>query len=259
MHGGKPKPGSAAGRRLSPPEGDRHERAATHRRWFDIIEPTRHLLTAGSDEAYLALRIRNRASAAPAGFDDDCAELADPPVPSPAPPARAIHVRRRLIAIGALACASVTLAAPMSPVMFGGPLYPPAGLDMSAMDSSVNPGDDFFQHCNGAWIARATIPPDRPYVSEAQLMRERTEAQLRAIIEQAAAHAGHEPATIEAKVGAFYHAFMGQKRLEALGVRPLAPELPAIRSSRSREQLATLMGHSVSGFEGPFFVVLLDV
>jgi putative endopeptidase len=164
-----------------------------------------------------------------------------------------------LIATGALLTASAVLAAPIAPVEFGGALYPPVGLDMSAMDSSVNPGDDFFQHCNGAWIARATIPPDRPYMSEAQLMRERTEAQLRAIIEQAAAHAGHEPATIEAKVGAFYNAFMDQKRLEALGVRPLAPELTAIRSSRSREQLATLMGHSVSGFEGTFFRVSIDV
>ncbi|HEY4971971.1 MAG TPA: hypothetical protein VII41_00105, partial [Steroidobacteraceae bacterium] len=127
------------------------------------------------------------------------------------------------------------------------------------MDSSVNPGDDFFEHCNGAWIARATIPPDRPYMTESQLMRERTESQLRAIIEQAAAHAGHEPGSLEGKVGAFYNAFMNEKRLEGLGVRPIAGELGAIRASRSREQLATLMGHSGSGFEGSFFRVSVDV
>src|SRR5450631_3333332 len=103
----------------------------------------------------------------------------------------------RLIAIGASLFASATLAAAAEPLSFGGPLYPPAGIDMSAMDSSVNPGDDFFQHCNGAWIARATIPPDRPYLSESQMMRERTEAQLRAIMEAAAVQAGHEPASLE--------------------------------------------------------------
>jgi putative endopeptidase len=130
---------------------------------------------------------------------------------------------------------------------------------MSAMDSSVNPGDDFFQHCNGAWIARSTIPPDRPYMTESQLMRERTEAQLRTIIEQAAASAGHEPTSLEGKVGAFYNSFMDEKRLEALGARPIAPELSAIRSARSREQLATLMGHSTAGFEGTFFRVSIDV
>jgi putative endopeptidase len=166
---------------------------------------------------------------------------------------------RRLISIGALLFASAALAAPIAPLTFDGPLYPPAGLDMSAMDSSVNPGDDFFQHCNGAWIARTTIPPDRPYMSEAQMMRERTEAQLRAIIEAAAAQAGHVPASLEGKVGAFYNSFMNEKRLEALGARPLAREFSAIRSSRTREQLAMLMGHSASGFEGTFFRVAIDV
>jgi putative endopeptidase len=160
-----------------------------------------------------------------------------------------------LIAIGALLAAS---AAPAAPPGFVGPLYPPAGLDMSAMDSAVNPGDDFFQHCNGAWIARAIIPPDRPYVTEAQMMRERTEAQLRTIIEAAAAQAGHEPGSLEGKVGAFYHAFMDERRIETLGVRPLSAEFTAIRSSRTRAQLAMLMGHAVSGFEGTFFSVDID-
>ncbi len=164
----------------------------------------------------------------------------------------------RLIVIGALLAASIARAAPPAPPAFVGPLYPPAGLDMSAMDSSVNPGDDFFQHCNGAWIARAVIPPDRPYLSESQAMRERTEAQLRSILEAAAARAGHEPGSLEGKVGAFYNAFMDEKRLQALGVRPLALEFTAIRSSRTRAQLATLMGHSVSGFEGTFFHVEID-
>jgi putative endopeptidase len=169
----------------------------------------------------------------------------------------------RLSAIGASLLVSAAPAAPIAPpiasVSIGGPLYPPAGLDMSAMDSSVRPGDDFFQHCNGAWIARTIIPPDRPYMTEAQLMRERTEAQLRAILEAAAAQAGHEPSSLEGKVGAFYRSFMNEQRPETLDARPLASEFDAIRSSRTREQLAALMGRSTSGFTGTFFRVAIDV
>ncbi|HEY3731293.1 MAG TPA: M13 family metallopeptidase N-terminal domain-containing protein, partial [Steroidobacteraceae bacterium] len=164
-----------------------------------------------------------------------------------------------LLALAALLCAPAAIPAPLALATFSGPLYPPDGLDMSAMDSSVNPGDDFFEHCNGAWIARVTIPPDRPYVSEAQMMRERTEAQLRSILEQAAAQAGRQPSTLEGKVGAFYNSFMNQKRLEVLGLRPIARELVAIRASHTREQLAELMGHSVNGFEGTFFRAGIDV
>ncbi|HEX2789440.1 MAG TPA: M13 family metallopeptidase [Steroidobacteraceae bacterium] len=163
------------------------------------------------------------------------------------------------MAAGTLLAASSALAAPLAPASFQGPLYPPLGLDMSAMDSSVNPGDDFFQHCNGAWIARTTIPPDRPSMTEGQVMRDRTEAQLRTIIEGAAAQAPHAPDSLEGKVGAFYNSFMNEKLLETLGVRPLAQELAAIRSSRTRDQLAMLMGHSTSGFEGTLFRVAIDV
>ena len=163
-----------------------------------------------------------------------------------------------LMTAAALLAVSTAPAAPPVPASFQGPLYPPVGLDMSAMDSSVNPGDDFFQHCNGAWIARAIIPPDRPFMSEGQLIRDRTEAQLRAIIEGAAAQAPHAPDSLEGKVGAFYNSFMNEKLVETLGVQPLAQEFAAIRSSRTREQLAQLMGHSTSGFEGTFFRVSID-
>jgi putative endopeptidase len=96
-------------------------------------------------------------------------------------------------------------------------------------------------------------------MTEGQMMRDRTEAQLRTIIEGAAAQAPHAPDSLEGKVGAFYNSFMNEKLLETLGVQPLAQELAAIRSSRTREQLALLMGQSSSGFEGTFFRVSIDV
>jgi len=71
----------------------------------------------------------------------------------------------------------------------GEPLYPPAGLDMSATDPSTRPGDDFYQYANGAWLSRMTIPADKPFVLEWQVMRDRTETQLRGLIEAAAATA----------------------------------------------------------------------
>ena len=129
-----------------------------------------------------------------------------------------ISMRSLCLMTSALLAASTAPAAPLATASFQGPLYPPAGLDMSAMDSSVNPGDDFFQHCNGAWIARTTIPPDRPSMTEGQMMRDRTEEQLRTIIEGAAAQAPHAPDSLEGKVGAFYNSFMNEKLLETLGV-----------------------------------------
>jgi putative endopeptidase len=140
----------------------------------------------------------------------------------------------------------------------GEPLYPPVGLDMNAADSSTRPGDDFYQYVNGAWLARTIIPADQPYMSEWQVMRDRTEAQLRDLVEAAAASVQHEPTTVAGKVGAFYKSFMDTPRLEALGALPISPELSAIRASRSRVELARLMGHYNAGFEGTFIDFWID-
>ena len=35
------------------------------------------------------------------------------------------------------------------------------GLDLSARDLSVKPGDDFFEYANGAWDKSFTIPADK--------------------------------------------------------------------------------------------------
>jgi putative endopeptidase len=138
------------------------------------------------------------------------------------------------------------------------PLYPPVGLDMSAADPSTRPGDDFYHFANGAWLTHTIIPADKPYMSEYQVMRDRTEAQLRDLIEAAAASAQHEPTTVEGKVGAFYKSFMDAPRLEVLGAQPISPELSAIRASRTRAELARLMGRYNAGFEGTFIDFWID-
>jgi putative endopeptidase len=123
---------------------------------------------------------------------------------------------------------------------------------MSATDSSTRPGDDFYQYANGAWLARMTIPADRPFVMEWRVMRDRTETQLRGLIDTAAARAPRKPSTTEGKVGAFYQSFMDSARLEALGARPVSAELAGIRVSRTGAEAARLMGKSHAAFEGSF-------
>jgi putative endopeptidase len=140
----------------------------------------------------------------------------------------------------------------------GEPLYPPAGLDMSATAPATRPGDDFYQYASGAWLARVTIPADRPFAMEWQVMRDRTQTQLRGLLETAAASASHEPTTVEGKVGAFYKSFMDVPRLEALGARPISPELAAIRAIGTPAEVARLMGNSHAGFEGAVFDFSID-
>lgn len=100
------------------------------------------------------------------------------------------------------------------------PQYGDWGIDLTAMDPNVKPGNDFNRYASGAWLARTQIPPDQPLASLRHLMSDITEARLHKLLEKAAAAAPAQPVTLEQKAGAFYKAFMDEARLNTLGQPP---------------------------------------
>jgi len=139
------------------------------------------------------------------------------------------------------------------------PMYGAWGFDLTAMDRAVKPGDDFNHYANGAWLARTTIPADKPIASLRYLMTDLTEGRVHDILGAAAATTPELPATLDGKAGAFYKAFMDQARIDALGALPIAPELAAIRNAKDHAELAGLMGQNNTDFYGAIFNIGSDV
>jgi len=136
------------------------------------------------------------------------------------------------------------------------PIYPPFGLDLTAPDKSVKPGDDFFQYANGTYLGRTGIPADRPSASRRLEMTDRMEAQLHTLMEDAAKAQGGSGD--RARVGAFYAAYMDEAQAERLGAAPLKPELDAIRAAPDRAALAGLMGQAEAGLYPAIFGLGID-
>ncbi|MFD1612884.1 M13 family metallopeptidase [Sphingomonas tabacisoli] len=155
----------------------------------------------------------------------------------------------KIIACAALLASGTALA---------GPLYPPFGLDLTAPDKSVRPGDDFFEYANGAYLARTSIPADRPTASRRLEMTDRMEANLHVLLENAAKALPGTAATETEKVGAFYAAFMDEAQADRLGATPLKPELDAIRAAPDRPALAQLMGDAPRGLYPSLFAMSID-
>jgi putative endopeptidase len=138
------------------------------------------------------------------------------------------------------------------------PIYGTWGFDSAGMDKTVKPGDNFFRYANGTWLDTHTIPADKSAVTLRLEMTDRTEARLHDMFEASAAHVAHQPSDLAGKAGAFYKAFMDQARVDALGAKPIAPELDAVRNATSRDQLAALMGLSNSDFESSLYNITID-
>ena len=139
------------------------------------------------------------------------------------------------------------------------PVFPPYGFDATAVDRSTRPGDDFFQYVNGAYLARVQIPADRPAVTRRLEMTDRTDQQLKTLLEDAASGVGEQPAAVKGKVGAFYASFMDEATIERLGAGAIAPELNAIRSAPDLAGIARLMGESASDLYSSPFGASIDV
>lgn len=139
------------------------------------------------------------------------------------------------------------------------PQYGAWGFDGAGADKATNPGDDFFRYANGSWIDKTEIPADKAGISLRLAMSDQVEQRLHDLMEAAAAQTGHEPSTLDGKVGAFYKSFMDEARIEALGAKAIERQLDVVRKAKSRDDLATLMGRNNIDFEGTLFNLGTDI
>src|SRR6476646_5465554 len=110
------------------------------------------------------------------------------------------------------------------------------GIDVSGMDRSVRPQDDFFRFVNGTWADKTPIPSDMSSYGTFPMLRDEASAAVREIVEGAASEKA-AAGTMTQKVGSYYTSFMDTAHIESLGVQPLARELAAINAIASVNDL----------------------
>src|SRR5262249_43622441 len=88
----------------------------------------------------------------------------------------------------------------------GGAQVAPWGFDLTGIDQKAKPGDSFFDYANGAWDARTEIPADKTSYGAFVALRDKSEEQVQAIINDAA-KSGASPTTDIGKIGAISNAF----------------------------------------------------
>ena len=83
---------------------------------------------------------------------------------------------------------------------------PPAGVDRAGMDTTVQPGDSFWQYANGTWLKQAEIPADRSSWGPADVLSELTDRRTADLIKQVAT-SGAPAGSDRQKIRDYYAAF----------------------------------------------------
>src|SRR5579884_234750 len=95
------------------------------------------------------------------------------------------------------------------------------------MDTSVNPGDDFFEYANGGWLKKNPIPATESSWGIGNLVRDDLYVQLKSISENSA-KANAAAGTDEQKIGDFWATAMDENKADQLRLSPLKAELDRI-------------------------------
>jgi putative endopeptidase len=138
------------------------------------------------------------------------------------------------------------------------PDFGPFGIELSAQDKSVKPGDDFFRYANGHWLSTEKIPPDRTRWGAFEQLREKSEADVKAVIDAAVA-AQNPPGSNEQKIADYYKSFLDTDAIEKRGTAPAKHGLDAIAALKTHEQVAALIATPGMPLDGPIgYAITLD-
>jgi putative endopeptidase len=124
------------------------------------------------------------------------------------------------------------------------------GFDAAGIDQAVKPGDDFFHYSGGGWMKSEQLPADRARWGTFDKLSAKSEADVRALIEELSAKEA-APGTVERKIGDFFKAYLDTEAIEKKGLTVARPVLDAIAAAKSHEELAALIGRPDVQTESP--------
>lgn len=135
-----------------------------------------------------------------------------------------------------------------------GPKFGEFGIDLTAIDSSVKPGDSFWHFVNGSWDQRTEIAADRINAGAMVVLADEAEAQVRAIVEDLARNSATS-GKIGQQIGDFYASWMDEAGIEVAGTAPLKPYLAKIAGIRNKADL--LRTFAQPGMQSPLGLGML--
>ena len=104
---------------------------------------------------------------------------------------------------------------------------PAAAAVLTSMDRAADPCADFYRYACGGWLDATELPSDQTrWTRSFSAIREDNRAELRTLLEDAAANPGDDPD--RRRIGHFYSSCLDEAAIEKAGSAPLQPILAEI-------------------------------
>lgn len=111
------------------------------------------------------------------------------------------------------------------------------GINLAYMDTTTTANEDFFRYVNGAWLDSTEIPNDRTRWGSFDELRQRTDEDALAVLEETANSENLDGSTEQGKAVYLYKSIMDTVNRNNQGVDPVKPYLAKIDAIQSKEDL----------------------
>jgi len=160
-------------------------------------------------------------------------------------------VLKSLLAAAVLAGCSACLPAQQpAPQPLQSMPYSPS-LDVTSLDRSADPCVDFYKFSCGGWEKNNPIPADQAGWSVYAKLGNENQQFLWGILEDDAKAQNRTP--VQQKVGDYFAACMNTSAIDAVGDKPIAPELARIDALKTRAEVLSALTRLHHEYAGSFF------
>lgn len=124
--------------------------------------------------------------------------------------------------------------------------------DVSGMDTTVSPGDNFFQYANGNWMKNTQIPASETGWGSFYILADENLQKLRTVLENAA-QSNSQEGSDQQKAGDFYTSGMDTITIDKLGAKPIEAAIQKINNLKSTDELIAYAADGFKNGEGDLF------
>ncbi len=115
-------------------------------------------------------------------------------------------------------------------------------INLSNMDTTVNPGDNFYQYVNANWLKNNPVPEDKSYYGAFTELRDKNIEDQKKMINKLIKQKNKEGTNAQ-KIADFYSLGMDTNKINELGIKPLQKEFDAIESIKTTDDLIDGIAH----------------
>lgn len=130
-------------------------------------------------------------------------------------------------------------------------------IDLANLDTSVSPGEDFYQYSTGGWQAAHPLSPEYARYGSFDMLRENNVERINSLFSDMTTLKA-EPGSVEQKISDLYKMGLDSVRLNEEGAAPLRKYIESVYAVSDKQELARLIAQMHDCGEGMFFGSFVD-